>query len=309
MDRRRHRRRLVIRFLIVVVAAVIATLVAAPAAGAQVDDDIDNLVVITGRAQVREGETVDVVFIVDGPAVINGTVRDTVVAIHGDVVVRGTVEDEVVALDGRVVAAGSGHIEGDVVSRHRPIEQGDGRIDGSWERWNPAAWRRGVSIVSRVAVWIAFTVSTVVLGLLLGLLAPQAAAAVDRAARDGIGPAIGWGLLLTIGLPIVAVLTMVSIVGLPLGLGVLLALGLVYGIGYTAGAWLLGRTVARNLHPIPAFLVGWGILRVAALIPVLGGLSWFGAVVVGLGAITVAGYRARTRGEPTPTATAETLAA
>jgi hypothetical protein len=286
----------VTRSCLAVLVAVLAVMAAAPGAGAQTDDDeIDNIVVVTGRAEVREGETVDNVVIADGPVVVDGTVRDVLVAVHGDVLVRGTAEEDVFALDGRVVVADSGLIQGDVMSRHRPVVEGDGRIDGSWERWNPTAWRRATTIATRIALWIAFTISTLILGLVLGLLAPRAAAAVGEAARGGIGPVIGWGLLLTIGLPVVAVLAMVTIVGLPLGLGLLLALGLVYGIGYTAGAWVLGRTVAREAQPIVAFLAGWGILRVVAIVPILGGLTWFATVVVGLGAIAVAGYRARGR--------------
>ena len=104
-----------------------------------------------------------------------------------------------------------------------------------------------------------------------------------------------WGLVLLIGLPIVAVIAMVTLVGLPLGLGLLLALGLIYGIGYTAGAWILGRRVVSQASPIVAFLVGWGILRVVALVPFLGWLVSLAAAVVGLGAIAVAGRRARRR--------------
>lgn len=152
-----------------------------------------------------------------------------------------------------------------------------------------------MAIFARIAIWIAFTVSTLVLGLILGLLAPRATGAVHEAARERIGPVIGWGVLLTMGLPVVALLVVTTIVGLPLGLGTLLALGLVYGIGYTAGAWVLGRTVTPRARPILSFLAGGGILRVVALVPVLGGLSWFAAVVVGLGAIAVAAYRARRR--------------
>jgi hypothetical protein len=101
----------------------------------------------------------------------------------------------------------------------------------------------------------------------------------------------------------VALLVVATIVGLPLRLGTLLALGLVYGIGYAAGAWVLGRTVTPRARPILSFLTGGGILRVVALVPVLGGLSWFAAVVVGLGAIAVAAYRARRRA-PVPTSPA-----
>jgi hypothetical protein len=42
-----------------------------------------------------------------------------------------------------------------------------------------------------------------------------------------------------------------------------------------------------------AFLVGWGILRVVALVPILGGVAWFAAVVFGLGALAVAIWRTR----------------
>ena len=120
--------------------------------------------------------------------------------------------------------------------------------DGSWERWNPRAWSDASSIVGWLALWLAVSVSTLILGLLLWLLTPRAATAVDAAGRD-IGSAIPWGILLLIGLPIIAVLAMVTLVGIPLGIGILLALGLIYGIGYTAGAWVFGRRVAsRHSH-------------------------------------------------------------
>ena len=48
-----------------------------------------------------------------------------------------------------------------------------------------------------------------------------------------------------------------------------------------------------------AFLVGWAILRVVALIPILGGLVWFAAVVIGLGALALAIWRARSASQAT----------
>ena len=146
--------------------------------------------------------------------------------------------------------------------------------------------------MSWLALWLAVTVSTLIFGLVLGLLAPRAARAVGAAASDW-GPVIGWGVALLIGLPIIAVIAMVTLVGLPLGLGLLLALGLICAIGYIAGAWVLGRRVASQASPVVAFLAGWGILRVLALIPIINGLSWLAATVVGLGAIVVAVHRAR----------------
>jgi hypothetical protein len=285
----------VIRVSITLLVASFVLAGAAPAASAQAEEEPDNIVVLTGRAEVRAGETVDNVIIFDGPAVVDGTVDDALVAFNGDILIRGTARDDVVAADGRVTIADGGRVEGDVVSRHRPVVEADGRLDGSWERWNPRAWSNAASVVGWLAVWLAFTVSSLLLGLLLGLLAPRAALAVDAAAARGFGPVILWGLVLLIGLPVVAAIVSVTLVGLPLGIGVLLALGLIYGIAYTAGAWILGRRVVGGASPIVAFLVGWGILRIVALIPVLGWLVSLAAVVVGLGAIAVAGRRARRR--------------
>ena len=59
-------------------------------------------------------------------------------------------------------------------------------------------------------------------------------------------------------------------------------------MAYTTAAWLLGRLATKRGRPVLAFLAGWAILRAIAIVPVLGGLTWFAAVVVGLGAIAVA---------------------
>jgi cytoskeletal protein CcmA (bactofilin family) len=290
--------RSVTRTILVLLTAVLALTMQGAAAGAQDDDgldddEIDNIVVVTGRAEVRQGETVDNVFILDGPVVVDGTVQEVLVAVNSDILVRGTVEEDVVAVDGRVTIADGGVVEGDITSRHRPTVEGNGRFEGSWERLRPQSWRGAASVVGWLAGWLAVTVSTLVLGLLLWLLAPRAAHAVEEAFGGGVGRVVLWGVVLLIGLPLLAIVAMVTLVGLPFGIGLLLALGLIFHIGYVAGALVLGRRIMRSASPVVAFLVGWGILRVLALVPILGGLVWLVATVVGLGAIAVAIGRAR----------------
>lgn len=83
----------------------------------------------------------------------------------------------------------------------------------------------------------------------------------------------------------------------------LAALALIYTLGYTATAWIIGRRILGTPTAwVLAFLLGWGILRVLALIPAVGGLIWFAAVVFGLGALTVTIWRARSteRAAPAP---------
>ena len=79
-----------------------------------------------------------------------------------------------------------------------------------------------------------------------------------------------------------------------------MALGLIYWLGYTVGAFTLGRRlISAPTHRMLAFIAGWGIVRLLALIPVAGGLVWLAATVWGLGALVLA---ARTAGRPTSTA-------
>jgi hypothetical protein len=138
-------------------------------------------------------------------------------------------------------------------------------------------------------------VSTLVVGLVLLWLIGRGAAWILEAGRTRIGPALGLGLLLFFGLPILAVLALVTVVGIPLGIGLLAGLLLIYALGYSAAAWILGRSIVRGPTTswFVAFLAGWAILRIVALIPILGGLVWFAAVVFGLGAFAVAIWRAR----------------
>jgi hypothetical protein len=146
-------------------------------------------------------------------------------------------------------------------------------------------------------------VSTLVVGVVLLWLLGRGAPRIPDAAWTGIGPSIGWGLLAFFGLPFLGIIALVTIVGIPLGLGVLAALGLIYAIGYAATAWIVGRRILREPTGwILAFLLGWGILRVLALVPILGGLVGWAAIVLGLGALIVAIWRARTTSHPAPAA-------
>jgi hypothetical protein len=46
--------------------------------------------------------------------------------------------------------------------------------------------------------------------------------------------------------PLLAIIALVTVVGIPLGLGLLAALLLIYALGYSAAAWILGRSLVRD---------------------------------------------------------------
>ena len=286
--------------LVLVGAVLVASCAFAAPAGAFIrtcDTDrpcnVGNQIVLTGQVIVTETESAKSVVILDGDVQVDGRVRDTVFAINGDVLVRGRVDDEVISLNGRVRVADGGFVGGDVVSRKAAIINEGATVRGSVDKVEGRFALGQLAWVGRIVLWIALTVSVFVLGAVLILVAPRALEAAANAGRTAVGPAIGLGFAVGIGLPVAGVLLLVSLVGLPLGIGLLLALALLYAIGYTAGAFFLGRLIVPDKSPWLAFLAGWGILRVVDFVPVLGSLVGFAATVYGLGMLTVALFRAR----------------
>jgi hypothetical protein len=256
------------------------------------DDGGEDHVVITGGLVVPAGETVKTAVVFNGPVRIEGRVSESLAVFNGRTEISGTVGEDVVVFNGRLTIRAGAEVGGDVFSREdAEIEDGAtvrGEVGAVPRRFDfEDAWFPG-----RIAWWIGYTVSTLVLGLLLFLFAPRFDDAIVGAFRNRRGASIGFGIALFFLIPIAAVLLLVTIVGIPLGLFVLLALALLYTVGYVAGAHALGRMlVKRSKSALPAFLAGLGILRLIALVPILGGVTWLVASVVGLGILAVAARR------------------
>ena len=258
----------------------------------------DAFVVLTGRLDMPRGLTASDAIIFNGNATIAGDVTNNVIAFNGDIAVTGNVGKNVIAFNGTVTVVKGAHVGGDVVSHRRP-SVAPGTVDGQIRQSSNFNVNFGqITAVGRILIWLATSVSSFLLGLLLVLAVPKAMDATARTATARFGASIGFGFLMFIGLPIVAFVAMVVLLGIPLGLGILLALGLLYWLGYTAGAYALGRRlVAAPAHRLLAFLAGWAILRALALIPIVAGLVWLCMTVWGLGALVIA---ARTAGRADP---------
>jgi hypothetical protein len=100
----------------------------------------------------------------------------------------------------------------------------------------------------------------------------------------------------TVVVPVVSVALLASVVGLPLGLALLLALAFAGLVGFVVAALALGRRLVPGRSGVLAFLVGWAILRLIGSIPVVSGIVFAAAAVVGVGGIVVATWRTRGRG-------------
>lgn len=271
--------------------------VAAPAPASAQDGEPRDQIVLSGEVVVRRGEDIGEVVVLHGMVVVAGVAHGDVVVIDGDITVTGQVSGSVVIVNGPVTIGPDAQIGGDVIARDR-IEVAEGAVIGGEVREGTAfTFRTPLAVFGRFAAWFAVALSTLVLGAFLLLVAPRGAEAVALAARGAPWASFGWGVAAFFGLPVVGALALLSLVGLPLGLGVLLALLLLYSVGFAWSAFALGRTLRRE--PRSAWLalpIGWAILAALAAIPVAGGFVWFAGAVYGLGAATVATWRARGAG-------------
>jgi hypothetical protein len=277
-------------------SALVAFLLAAGSASAATDQ-----VVITGGAVVPPAQTAGDVVVLDGPVTIAGHATGDVVSVAGPVRVTGRVDGDLITVANRAVLAPSATVGGDVrYGDERPVVAPGARVGGTVTSENWADASNGWGWVSTLAWWLAVSVSTLLVGVLLVWLAPGALGAAERAVRDHLGATVGWGVAIAIGVPVLAILALVTLVGIPFGIALLLAAIPVLLIAYAAGAWIAGRLVlrGRSAGPWAALLAGWAIVRVLALIPFVGGLVSLATTVVGLGALAVALWQARTPGAP-----------
>lgn len=258
------------------------------------------LVSVEGRV-IIDGTVTDNVFVVSGDLDVRGRVTDDVLVVHGDVLITGRVLGDIVALDGRITTRQGAQVTGDVKSRQEPVVA-PGTVRGDVKKLNVGNLLGGFLIVFLIYLWIAVTVSVAILGLLFVLLFPRAADAAAVAGRR-FWPTVGWGALVGIAGPILALLVLVTIVGIPFGLGILSALNVLAPLGYVVSAFILGRLMVKGTTTgarIGAFFAGFGILRAAALIPALGFIVWFLVCIYGLGALAQAAWRAGRRAPETP---------
>jgi cytoskeletal protein CcmA (bactofilin family) len=143
-------------------------------------------------------------------------------------------------------------------------------------------------------IWVA---AFVLFGLVLLQLMPVfAREAVTNAER--YGASFGLGVLVFFGVPIAAIIACVTVVGLFVGISAVL---LWYASLYFAQI-IVGALVGREIWPlIGRMAVGVVLVRMATVIPEIGGWVKFGVILWGLGALSLTIYN---RFQPTIGATA-----
>ena len=268
---------------------VICCLVPAATASADATANGDDRIVLVGSVLVDRDQVAGDIFVVDGDVTVRGTVTGDIVVVDGDVTIRGTVEGDVLTVAGLATLGRAGRVEGDIVyADDEPVLTPGAQVAGEIQKFDV----NDAGILGAIGAFIAITLSMFLLGLVLLLLAPKAADAVARTARAKPGISAGVGLLAFFLIPIIAIAAFFTVVGIPLGIILLLLLLPLYAISYVTAAFALGQRILKDSR-ILAFLVGLVILGLLSLIPIVGGLVVFLAMVFGLGLLLMTLFRAR----------------
>lgn len=259
-------------------------------------------VVFTGHIDVPQGDTVSDAVIFNGDVHISGTATGNVVAFNGAIVIDGSVDGDVVAFNGGVTVTAGAHVGGNVSSQAQP-SVAPGTVAGEVRHATNFQYKDvKFKWIGRFVFWLIATCSTFLLGLVLALAMPRAADAVDETGRTRMGASFGFGALWFFAVPVAAGILLFTVLAGLIGLSVLLALLLLYTVAYTVGAYVFGRRLLPRSGRFVSFLAGWGILRLLALVPGLGGVAWFVVVLLGLGAFTLTAWRAARRAPESPAA-------
>ena len=301
---RTHRRRAVLASLAIAVMAVLVAVpasAAAPSASPSAEASpgpatggAGNQVVLVGRVVVPRGQSVGEVIVFSGRVVVDGVVRGDVVVVDGPITVSGQVSGSVIALSGSVRLSDTAQVGGDVLAHDRVVVAAGASVQGRMSQDVSFTVSRSLRTVAAFVSWLAVAVSTLLLGLLFAFVAPRALERSAEAGRTAPWASAGWGLALALGGPVLAVLAVALVLGIPLGIGLLLSIVLLSLFGVVVTAQTVGRVlVDEDRRPTTAFLAGWGIATVLGVIPYVSGVVYGASAIFGLGAATVAIWRAR----------------
>ena len=295
--------------------------------------------VVIGRSTVLPaGETANDMVVIGGSATALGRVRGDLVSILGNVTVSNEANGDVVAVLGNVKLGTNAVVHGDTVAVLGNIQMGPNtKARGDVVAVGGAVDRAEGSVVNGEVVgmpgfhwlgewleqcafklrplapqlgWLwAITGVLLVVYLLIALAFPRPVqACVDEIMRRPVTTVL-TGLLTKVLLPFVLLILVATGVGIFVVPFLLIALMCAGMIGKIALLQYFGQQIGRQFNltaiqkPLTAFLLGWVILTLLYLVPVLGFIVYTLAGMWAIGAVVLAMFSGRRREMPQKAAT------
>ena len=254
-----------------------------------------NLVIFGGNATIEE----------------DATVNCTVVVFGGNVDIAGTVAEDVVVVGGNVDLASTAVVGGQIATMGGSTSRAEGATVRGGETQGFGNFPIRPIVIDRFGlfspVWGAVTavfnaVALGLLALLVVLFWPDHTARVSAAITNSPGATGGLGLLTLIAVPILLVVTAITICLLPFTLigALLFVMAIIFGwisLGMLVGARLSAALNLRNLSPAVSAAMGTALFTLVSsivqIVPCVGWLVPLGLACIGLGAVTLTRFGAQ----------------
>lgn len=236
-----------------------------------------------------------------GSATIDGQITRNVLAGSGGLALNGTVGGNVRSDGGQVRVGDRGVINGSLsyASNQDASISSGAQVRGGVDRRAVEQPSSANPIVSSIVGWLRAVVGLFAAGLLFLLLFPRVSRRTVDTLRASPWASLGIGFAILVAVPVLAVLAIITgafIGGWWVGLVILAAYGIAIALsipiaGTSLGNWILDRTGRGSTNLIWPLLLGVVVLMLVSVVPFVGGIVLFAAVLFGLGALAMASIR------------------
>ncbi len=215
---------------------------------------------------------------------INGPVGHDVVAAVNDMQLGSTIGGSLNYLSKQALAIDRSKVKGAVVHQLPPRHEDS-----------------QTSVMARLSSLLFGIASGLVIALVAVWLAPKLVRGMAHTMITRPGASIGWGALVAIAAPVVAVALAFTIIGLPLAIlmGILWAMTIMMAglfAGVAVGQLALGRKEASQKHLALSALTGIPLVLIINWVPFVGFLATLGVTAWTLGAVALNLNRMRALG-------------
>lgn len=256
----------------------------------------DQVAAAGGTVRILPGALVaGKVWLAGGEVEILGVLGKEARVAGGTVVIAGRVQGDLNIAAREVKILSGARIEGNLI--YRSPQQAeispDAQITGSIT-YKAVEMPERPSRLQAAGVFAAVFLSLLVSGIVLFLLFPAFTYAAARNIRTAPWKSLGLGFVLLIVTPFAAVVLMMTVLGIPLAFIMLAAYFIALPLSFIITMLFLGdasmRLVRRTAFlsrawGVAALVIGFIILTLLQLIPVVGGLAGFLALIFGFGAL------------------------
>lgn len=286
--------------MLLVLFALVLSLVPGAALAQDGSSEDSFLLGVNGQTYIGPEQSVDVLVVISDDSVIDGTIAESLVVIDGTATVNGVVAGDVTVISGTLNLQDGARVAKDVTLINSDINQAAGAtVAGKIEKESFAFYGWQFTVLS-ILFWIGATIVILLAGLLFAAIGGRQLTGAAHLITDQPGKTVLTALIVGLGLPVLAVMAIVTFIGLPVGFAVLLfLLPVLWFLGYLVAGTKLGLLMLQRggrdqhtvEHPYLAAFLGLLVLQVVGLVPFFGGTIAVLAGFVGLGAVAYYAYR------------------